>query len=61
MIALLENIHVALPEMIVLATACLALLADLFFRHQYKSIAFYICLYRFDFSGMYELFIYRQF
>lgn len=42
MIALLENIHVALPEIIVLITACLALLADLFFRHHYKSIAFYI-------------------
>jgi NADH-quinone oxidoreductase subunit N len=42
MIALLENIHVALPEMIILITACLALLADLFLRHRYKSIAFYI-------------------
>ena len=42
MIALLENIHLALPEMVVLTTACLALLADLFFRHKYKSIAFYI-------------------
>ena len=42
MIALLENIHLALPEMIVLTTACLALLADLFFRHKFKSIAFYI-------------------
>jgi len=42
MIALLENIHVALPEMIMLSTACLALLADLFFRHKNKSIAFYI-------------------
>lgn len=42
MIALLENIHVALPEMIVLITACLALLADLFFRHHLKSIAFFI-------------------
>lgn len=42
MIALLENIHVALPEMVVLFTACLALLADLFFGHKTKSIAFYI-------------------
>jgi NADH-quinone oxidoreductase subunit N len=42
MIALLENIHVALPEMIVLTTACLALLADLFFRHKFKYIAFFI-------------------
>lgn len=42
MTALLENIHVALPEMVVLATACIALLADLFLRHRYKSIAYFI-------------------
>ena len=42
MIAILENIHVALPEMIVLVTACLALLADLFVRHKHSDIAFYI-------------------
>lgn len=42
MIAILEHIHVALPEMIILVTACLTLLADLFFRHKHKSIAFYI-------------------
>ncbi|WP_298627609.1 NADH-quinone oxidoreductase subunit NuoN [uncultured Legionella sp.] len=41
MIALLENIHVALPEMIILITACLALLADLFLRHRFKDVAFY--------------------
>lgn len=45
MIALFENIHLALPEIIVLATACLTLLADLFLRRRFKSIAFYIaCL-----------------
>lgn len=42
MIALLENIHVALPEIIVLSTVCIALLADLFLKHKYKSVAFYI-------------------
>ncbi|KTC91986.1 NADH-quinone oxidoreductase subunit NuoN [Legionella cincinnatiensis] len=42
MTALLENIHVALPEMVVLATACIALLADLFLRHRYKSAAYFI-------------------
>lgn len=42
MIALFENIHVALPEMVILATAGLALLADLFLRHRFKSIAFII-------------------
>ncbi|KTD18139.1 NADH-quinone oxidoreductase subunit NuoN [Legionella jordanis] len=40
MTALLENLHIALPEMIVLVTAAIALLADLFFRHRYSSIAF---------------------
>lgn len=45
MIALLENIHAALPEMVVLGTACLALLADLFFAKKVKSVALYIaCL-----------------
>lgn len=42
MIALLDNIHVALPEMIILSTACLALLADLFLRTRTPPIAFYI-------------------
>jgi NADH-quinone oxidoreductase subunit N len=42
MTTLVENIHVALPEMVILATACLALLADLFFHHRSKFIAYYI-------------------
>jgi len=41
MTGLLENIHLALPEMIVLVTACLALLGDLFMRDRYPSIAFF--------------------
>lgn len=45
MIALLENIHMALPEIIVLATACLALLADLFLRHKFKSCAFFVACF----------------
>ncbi|MBA3536150.1 MAG: NADH-quinone oxidoreductase subunit NuoN [Tatlockia sp.] len=40
--ALLENIHLALPEMIILATACVTLLADLYLRHRYSSLTF-IC------------------
>lgn len=40
MIALLENIHVALPEITILITACLALLADLFIGKKYRSISF---------------------
>jgi NADH-quinone oxidoreductase subunit N len=43
MTALLENLHIALPEMIVLITAVIALLADIFFRHRYSSIAF-VCV-----------------
>ncbi|HHF7345742.1 TPA: NADH-quinone oxidoreductase subunit NuoN [Legionella feeleii] len=39
-VSLLENLHIALPEMIVLVTACIALLGDLFLRHRYASIAF---------------------
>jgi len=42
MTAILENIHVALPEIIILTSACLALLGDLFLRPQCKSIAFYL-------------------
>lgn len=42
MSGILNNIHLALPEMIILATAMLALLADLFLREHFKSIAFYI-------------------
>ncbi|ARG98806.1 NADH-quinone oxidoreductase subunit NuoN [Legionella micdadei] len=38
MTALLENVHIALPEIVVLVTACLALLVDLFFRHRYPSL-----------------------
>ncbi|ASQ44866.1 NADH-quinone oxidoreductase subunit NuoN [Legionella clemsonensis] len=40
MTALLENLHIALPEMIILITACVALLADLFLRERFASIAF---------------------
>ncbi|MCE0722298.1 MULTISPECIES: NADH-quinone oxidoreductase subunit NuoN [Legionella] len=42
MTALLENIHVALPEIILLTAACIALLADLFLRDRCKSIAYFI-------------------
>lgn len=42
MIKLLENIHMALPEIIILATACIALLTDLFLKARCKSIAYFI-------------------
>lgn len=40
MISLLDNIHVALPEIILLVTACTALLGDLFFKGYCKNITF---------------------
>ncbi len=42
MIGLLENIHLALPEMIILMTGCVALIGDLSLRRYIPSIAF-IC------------------
>lgn len=42
MTGLLENIHLALPEIIILISGCFALLGDLFLRQYIKSIAF-IC------------------
>ena len=52
MTALLENIHVVLPEIIVLTTACIALLADLFLRHRYKSIAYFISCFGLVLAGV---------
>lgn len=37
--ALLDNFHAAYPEIIVLITACLALLGDLFFRPSWRTVA----------------------
>ncbi|MDP1603648.1 MAG: NADH-quinone oxidoreductase subunit NuoN [Legionella sp.] len=44
MMPLLDNLHLALPEVILLTTACIALLADLFFKHKYKNIAFIVAV-----------------
>ena len=44
MMPLLDNLHLALPEIILLLTACLALLADLFLKQRYKNIAFNLSL-----------------
>lgn len=43
MTVLLENLHMALPEIIILITACVALLAELFLRERCASITFYCC------------------
>ena len=42
MTELLANTHLVLPEIIILTTACIALLSDLFLRHRFKSVA-YLC------------------
>lgn len=39
---ILENFQFAIPEVIILVTACLALLADLFLRPRYKNIALHL-------------------
>ncbi|WP_133139792.1 NADH-quinone oxidoreductase subunit NuoN [Legionella genomosp. 1] len=44
MMSLLDNLHVAIPEIILLITACLALLGDLFFREKIKNLAYGISL-----------------
>ena len=44
MIGLLDNIHLALPEMILLTTACLALLAELFLSPRHSSIVLIIAV-----------------
>jgi NADH-quinone oxidoreductase subunit N len=40
--ALLQNIHVVLPEIVVLAAACLALLSDLFLKEKCRGLTFAI-------------------
>lgn len=42
MIGLLDHFHLALPEITVLITACLALLGDLFFPRSKGSVAFFV-------------------
>ena len=52
MTELLNNLHLALPEMIILATACIALLGDLFLKPYFKSIAFCIAMGGLTLSGL---------
>lgn len=40
MTVILENIYLAIPEMIILGTGCIAILAELFLRPRYPSITF---------------------
>lgn len=52
MTELLNNLHLALPEMIILVTTCLALLGDLFLRSYFKSIAFFTAITGLVLAGM---------
>lgn len=43
--SLLDNLHLALPAFVILITACIALLCDLFIRNYGKTVSFYVaCL-----------------
>ncbi|KTC72458.1 NADH dehydrogenase I subunit N [Legionella birminghamensis] len=44
MMPLLDNLHVAIPEIIILITALLALLGDLFFKEKIRNLAYGISL-----------------
>lgn len=44
MMPILDNLHYALPEIVILSAACLALLADLFFSAKCKCVAYVISL-----------------
>ncbi|WP_131782601.1 NADH-quinone oxidoreductase subunit NuoN [Legionella gresilensis] len=52
MISLLDNLNFALPEIIILITASIALLADLFFRDHYKNITLSISLIGLALAGL---------
>lgn len=44
MMPILDNLHLALPEITLLMTACIALLADLFLKERFRHIAFIFSL-----------------
>lgn len=58
---LLKNIHLAIPEIIVLVTACVTLLADLFLRHRFKSITFVCASFGLLLAGLVSFFFLGQF
>lgn len=61
MIDLLNNIHFALPEMILLGTACLALLADIFLSHRYPRLVFVCAMMGLILAGTVNFFFLGQF
>jgi NADH-quinone oxidoreductase subunit N len=52
MMPLLDNIYMIFPEIILLATACIALLADLYLGFRFKSIALIIALIGLSLAGL---------
>ena len=58
---LLNNIHFALPEMILLGTACLALLADIFLSHRYPRLVFVCAMIGLILAGTINFFFLGQF
>lgn len=61
MTGLIENIHLALPEIIILVTACVALLAELFLRHKVSSITFYCAAFGLITAGIISFLFLNQF
>ncbi|KTD19713.1 NADH-quinone oxidoreductase subunit NuoN [Legionella londiniensis] len=61
MTELLDNIHVALPEMIVLTTACVALISDLFLNRRMPGIAFYFACAGLALAGVISFLLLGQF
>ncbi|GGI84142.1 NADH-quinone oxidoreductase subunit NuoN [Legionella impletisoli] len=61
MTEILNNIHVALPEMIILVTACIALVGELFFRQHKTAIAWYCALIGLVLSGFCSFLLFNQY
>lgn len=58
---LLNNIHLALPEIIILTTACIALLAELFLSNHFKSITFVCAIVGLICAGIVSFFYVGQY
>jgi NADH-quinone oxidoreductase subunit N len=61
MMGLLDKIHLVMPEMIVLATVCIALLSDLFFHERCRCIAWICSLSGLLFAGVVSFLYIGQF
>ncbi|WP_133130542.1 NADH-quinone oxidoreductase subunit NuoN [Legionella yabuuchiae] len=61
MTEILNNIHVALPEIVLLITACIALIGELFFRQRVAAIALYCSLMGLVLAGICSYLLYNQY